>query len=342
MSGRSTGLDSLADGRWASLSIDLDNHWAYLKAMGDPGWRDYPSYLACVVPRILNVLKARGLEITIFVVGRDAQFACNRDALASISEARHRIGNHSLQHDIWLRRYTEQQVNAELAASESLLFDVTGQHPRGFRAPGFSLSEATLRVLARRGYKYDASVLPSFLGPLTRAYYLAMARLDRAERERVKQLFGGWREGLLPLNPYCWRVDGGALIEIPVTTFPVVRTPLHFTYVMYLAGYSRALARSYFSCAIKLCRHMRVTPSILLHPLDFLGGEEVTGVASFPGMRLNRPSKLSVLEDCLDTLQAERNVVSLDELAAIASAGGDLPILDWPSLPLHESGELSR
>ena len=56
----------------ASLSLDLDNKWSYMKTHGDAGWESFPSYLDCVVPRALNFLKERNLIITFFVVGQDA------------------------------------------------------------------------------------------------------------------------------------------------------------------------------------------------------------------------------------------------------------------------------
>ena len=35
----------------ASVSLDLDNQWAYLKTQGLDGWQDFPSYLDLVTPR---------------------------------------------------------------------------------------------------------------------------------------------------------------------------------------------------------------------------------------------------------------------------------------------------
>jgi hypothetical protein len=37
----------------ASISLDLDNLWSYLKTQGVSGWESFPSYLDVVVPRIL-------------------------------------------------------------------------------------------------------------------------------------------------------------------------------------------------------------------------------------------------------------------------------------------------
>ncbi len=124
----------------ASLSLDLDNEWAYLKTHGDPAWESYPSYLATVVPRILHVLARRKLLITVFVVGQDAALEYNHEALAQIAGAGHEIGNHSLRHEPWLHLYSEDDLEQELAEAERHIQAATGQKPIGFRGPGYSQS----------------------------------------------------------------------------------------------------------------------------------------------------------------------------------------------------------
>ena len=37
----------------ASVSLDMDNLWSYLKTHGDPTWESRPSYLEALVPRML-------------------------------------------------------------------------------------------------------------------------------------------------------------------------------------------------------------------------------------------------------------------------------------------------
>jgi len=312
----------------ASLSLDLDNEWAYLKTHGDAAWESYPSYLDLVVPRILDVLERRQLRITVFVVGQDAALEKNRAALAAIAAAGHEIGNHSLHHDPWLHLLAEDELEQELSLAEQYIEAATGQRPVGFRGPGFSLSDATLRVLSRRGYAYDASTLPSFLGPLARAYYFATGRFDAEQRERLGQLFGSWREGLRPLSPYRWRLEGTTLLEIPVTTFPLLRVPIHLSYVMYLAGVSRALARLYLRTALGLCRLTGVEPSILLHPLDFLSGDDVPSLRFFPSMNLPVAQKTAVVEHCLGQLTRHFSVHSVGEHAARAARRLDLAQVD--------------
>ena len=170
----------------ASLSLDLDNKWSYLKTRGDRAWQSLPSYLDLVVPRVLGLLKTLDLTITVFVVGQDAALAVHREPLAAIAAAGHEIGNHSFHHEPWLHLYSEERTETELVQAEEHIERATGRRPRGFRGPGFSLSPATLRVLARRGYRYDASTLPTFLGPL--------ARTRRRQVEGVGAMAGGGRQ----------------------------------------------------------------------------------------------------------------------------------------------------
>src|SRR5260370_24726600 len=79
----------------ASLSLDLDNKWSYLKTHGDPEWERLPSYLDVVVPRVLDFLRARNLTITVFIVGQDAALDKNRELLRAIAGPGHEIRNHS-------------------------------------------------------------------------------------------------------------------------------------------------------------------------------------------------------------------------------------------------------
>jgi len=283
----------------ASLSLDLDNAWSYMKTRGDARWETFPSYLDVVVPRILGELGRRGLTITVFVVGQDAAIEANGPALEAVAAAGHEIGNHSFRHEPWLHRYSETELDDELARAEAAIGEATGRHPVGFRGPGYSLSRATLRVLVRRGYEYDASTLPTYIGPLARALYFRRSRLDSEQRRERALLFGTMRDGLRPVRPYWWRTEPRELLEIPVTTMPVVKAPIHVSYLLTLASISPRLARTYFRAALAACRRTGIGPSLLLHPLDFLGPEDAPELAFFPAMGLPAATKIRELHHYL-------------------------------------------
>ena len=311
----------------AALSLDLDNKWSYMKTHGDQGWEEYPSYLDVVVPRVLDVLGRWGWKITVFVVGQDAALERNREALGALSEAGHEFGNHSFRHEPWLHLYAESEIEQEIARAEEAIEAATGQKTRGFRGPGYSLSQSTLRILAQRSYLYDASTLPTFLGPLARAYYFLTSKdLKREEKAERKKLFGTLRDGLRPVRPYRWQLEDGQLLEIPVTTMPVFKLPFHFSYLLYISTFSAALAMLYFKAALLMCRMTGTEPSLLVHPLDFLGRDDVPELAFFPAMNLESSRKLDLLNRFLETLHARYTVVAMGEYAEGLQRGGSLGV----------------
>jgi hypothetical protein len=287
----------------ASVSLDLDNLWSYQRTHGDARWEERRSYLPALMPPLLDLLDGVGCRITFFVVGADAAAAESIPWVRMIGERGHEVGNHTFHHDCWLQRYTRDQLIAELAAAEESIEAATGQRPLGFRGPGFSWSALVLEVLADRGYLYDASTLPTFLGPLARAYFLATARLTAEQRREREQLFGSLRDGLRPVSAYCWHLASGrTLLEIPVTTTPVLRLPFHMSYLIYLYRFSPALMRGYLRAALALCRRGGVTPSFLLHPLDVLGAEDAPPLTFFPGMDVPSDTKRRLVREVLSTL----------------------------------------
>jgi hypothetical protein len=141
----------------------------------------------------------------------------------------------------------------------------------------------------------------------------------------LNRLFGSWKDGLRPLKPYRWRFNGTSLLEMPVTTFPGIRVPIHLSYVMYLAGFSTVLAQTYFNTALWTCRLFGVEPSILLHPLDFLGGEDVPRLQFFPSMKMSSQQKIAIVERCLDSMVHRFDVRSVGEHAAVVATRKNLP-----------------
>jgi peptidoglycan/xylan/chitin deacetylase (PgdA/CDA1 family) len=295
----------------ASLSLDADNQWSYMKIHGDDGWDSYPSYFDVLAPRALDVLERRKLRITFFIVGQDAARPENRDALSALAAAGHEMGNHSFRHEPWLHRYSETELDEELERAEEAIEAATGVHTDGFRGPGYSLSETTLRVLLRRGYTYDASTLPTYIGPLARAYYFRTAKLTAAQREEREMLYGTWADGRRSVRPYRWVVDDRTLLELPVTTLPGFKVPIHVSYLLMLSAYSPPAARAYFDTALRICRATGVGPSILLHPLDLISGDDVKALAFFPGMQISTEEKLARVDSYLERFQRHFDVVPL-------------------------------
>ena len=313
----------------ASLSLDLDNLWSYQKTHGDPAWVERRSYFPALVPPLLELLDELACRITVFVIGADAVIPDNVPWLQMLTVRGHEIGNHSFQHECWLHRYGRDQIEEEIASAEEAILAATGERPLGFRGPGFSWSPVLLEVLAQRGYLYDASTLPTYLGPLARAYFLATARLSAEERRQRGDLFGSFRDGLRPVGAYRWRLSTGRdLLEIPVTTVPFFKTPFHMSYLIYLSRFSRGLMRAYLRSALQLCRRAGVSPSFLLHPLDVLDAEQAPELTFFPGMDVPARTKRALVREVLGMLDAHFSLVPMSAHAAQAVTQDRLAVLE--------------
>lgn len=301
----------------ASVSLDLDNLWSYMKTHGDPGWESFPSYLDILIPKVLNTLDKLKLKISFFIVGQDAALEKNRDILRALTCWGHEVCNHSFHHEPWLHLYEKDQIEREIALSEEHISRATGQRPVGFRGPGFSWNADLLEVLAERGYTFDASTLPTYLGPLARAYYFRKADLSDEDKKKRGELFGSFSDGLRPIKPYRWLLPSGAtMLEIPVTTMPIFKVPFHLSYLIYLSRFSMMLMSIYLKMALSMCRLTGTNPSFLLHPLDMIGGDDVKKLAFFPGMDISGNRKTVIFEKVLGELSKHYALVNMSSHAS--------------------------
>jgi hypothetical protein len=92
---------------------------------------------------------------------------------------------------------------------------------------------------------------------------------------------------------------------------PFLRTPIHLSYLLYLSGISRGLALSYFQAALRLWRTSSTSPSLLLHPLDFLGADDRVGLEFFPAMQLASRQKLEFVSEVIRMYRGEFQVVPI-------------------------------
>ncbi len=298
----------------AAISLDLDNQWSYMKIHGDEGWEKYPSYFDIFIPHVLDVLDELELKITFFIVGKDAESEENRKYLRMITERGHEVGNHSYNHESWLQSYSYDEIEKEIVAAEEAIEKATGQKPKGFRGPGFSWSNDLLKVLEKRGYLYDASTLPTYLGPLARKYYFMKSDLSKEEKRARKELFGKFSEGFRKLKPYYHNLgDGKRIAEIPVTTMPIFKIPFHMSYLIYISNISMFLMMLYLGVAIILCKVTRTPISFLLHPLDIIGRDKLTNLSFFPGMNVESSKKIKVFKCIISILRKSYSISNMSE-----------------------------
>jgi peptidoglycan/xylan/chitin deacetylase (PgdA/CDA1 family) len=310
-----------------------------MKTHGDQGWIAYPSYFDIVVPRVLRILDESDLKITFFIVGQDAALEKNQDAIQSIVNAGHEIGNHSYNHEPWMHLYPPEQIDDEIQRAEEVIERVTNLRPIGYRGPGYSLSQSTIEVLERRNYLYDASLHSTFLGPIARMYYFFTARLSTEEQRQRSLLFGKFSDGFRPNYAYRWKneIDNEQqdLIEIPVTTIPILKIPFHVSYLLFISNVSPVMARLYFRFALTMCKFTSINPSLLLHPLDFLGYDEIKSLSFFPAMNIPTEIKIDTVRQVLRLYSEHFEIVPMRQHAKMIETDNHVQDISKFFKPIH-------
>lgn len=217
--------------RRVALGIDLDalELYAGLHGLGETlDDRALSLVPGLAAQRFGELCDRLGIPGTAFVVGQDLARGHGVREIAALAEAGHEIASHSFAHDYGLSRLDETLIDDDLRLAEDAIEAACGQRPRGFRAPGYTLSDTLLSVLARRGYLYDSSLLPS------PGYYAAKAAvmgLMALGGRRSRSILGP--PGQL-LRTRCPHRGPHGVLELPVATVPGVRLPYIGTLVSLL------------------------------------------------------------------------------------------------------------
>lgn len=311
--------------RTVAVSIDLDGLPCYYRiyGLGPPPAELEHVILERALPRAANLFAARGIHVTWFVVGRDAdadaaladraQRVANADRLRTLVAYGDELGNHSYSHPYELARLPADVVDTEIANCDRVLRAV-GAQPRGFRSPGYDVSAAMLDSLARRGYRYDSSVFPA------PGYYAAKAVVMGAlalARQPSGAVLTNPRALAAPAEPYRpamtapWRRGQAPLVELPIAVTPWTRLPAIGTTL--IAG-PAVLRRRLLAAMAR-----RPLFNFELHGIDFADADKdgIPGelVARQADLRVPIDDKLARLEAILDELAADRRFATLAEVA---------------------------
>jgi polysaccharide deacetylase family protein (PEP-CTERM system associated) len=107
--------------------------------------------------RILDLFDSiNGLQVnaTFFVLGWIAERL--PDLIREIHNRGHEVASHGYLHNLCSQE-TRDQLKRDLTESKKLLEDILGANVHGYRAPNFSISDDTLKLIEDCGYLYDSS-----------------------------------------------------------------------------------------------------------------------------------------------------------------------------------------
>lgn len=108
------------------------------------------------VPRILETYRRLGLKQTFFIPAWCMETYPR--TVEAILEGGHEIGHHGYLHENPVHQSREEQA-MWMDSSIEVIRRMTGQHPRGWRAPLYNFSNHSADLLIERGFRYDASLM---------------------------------------------------------------------------------------------------------------------------------------------------------------------------------------
>jgi hypothetical protein len=71
----------------------------------------------------------------------------------------------------------------------------------------------------------------------------------------------------------------------------------------------------YLNTAIYLCKITKTQPSFLLHPLDLIGGDQISSLSFFPGMNISSERKIFIFEKVMKVLNKHFKLVTMSDFA---------------------------
>lgn len=289
--------------RLACVSVDLDEIPCYTAIHGLPeldGDRAHAIYRRAL-PRLESFFGDHRIPATFFAIGRDTDVGDNGAALARLRGSGHEIASHSQSHHYDLTRRGRDELRREVLEAQDAIERATGARPRGFRAPGYTVTDTLLEVLVEAGLSWDSSVFPC------PAYWSAKAGalgLIRARGRQSRSILDDPRVLTAPADPYrigtpYWK-RGDGLVELPIGVTRDVTGRLPFI------GTSVVLAGTRGARALARLASGRVLVNLELHGID-LADAQLDGLEQLaphqPDLRVPASKKSAALSAAVERLR---------------------------------------
>ena len=142
------------------FTVDVEDWYQGLEVIPTEHWEKYEDRIWVGMEPLLALLDRHGVRATFFVLGHLAER--HPDVVRAIHDAGHEVASHGSAHEV-VYSLTPEAFRADIRRSLGLLGEITGGPVRGYRAPFFSITDASrwaLEILAEEGVAYDSSMFP--------------------------------------------------------------------------------------------------------------------------------------------------------------------------------------
>jgi polysaccharide deacetylase family protein (PEP-CTERM system associated) len=146
-----------------ALSVDLEEWFQvanFAKRIERSDWDLLPSRVRDATRRLLDAADATGNRATFFVLGWVAER--HPDLLREIARRGHEIACHGYGHEL-VYEIGPERFRADLRRARAAIEQAIGAPVRGYRAPSYSITQASLwalPILVEEGFAYDSSIFP--------------------------------------------------------------------------------------------------------------------------------------------------------------------------------------
>jgi polysaccharide deacetylase family protein (PEP-CTERM system associated) len=146
-----------------ALSIDVEEYFhpeEIQASVGSDQWATLPSRVEDQVSRVLDLLAARNVKATFFILGWVAKH--NPRCARAIVAAGHEVSCHSYAHQL-VYRLTPGEFRKDTQLAVKVIEDACGVRPMIYRAPSYSITKESLwalETLVECGFTHDSSIYP--------------------------------------------------------------------------------------------------------------------------------------------------------------------------------------
>jgi len=311
---------------YAMIQVDLDGLDSVLDCYGSAlGEQETDTVYADGVVRLLDLLKEFDLKATFFLIGRDAEIPYKRRVLERLVREGHELGNHTYSHPLGFARLSMEEQRSEIERCSTLIRELSGREPVGFRAPGYAITGQVVNFLEELRFSYDASVFPCACSFLIRAWQ-SLFSPSQFEEEK----YGASIHAVAPQSPYLpdrekvYRVSSEEreICEVPVSTTRLFRLPFHGSYVMVFSKLVKNLGLWYWRAGFDWYRRNGIPYVFVIHPLELTDIGNDKRLKAQIGYDIPVQEKLSLYRSIFSTLKKRSLPVTTADFVENHRLGG--------------------